>query len=156
MSRAKLLQVTRVVEREIKGMAVWVITDITNRVINMGRMGLVREMGLIGLWSKEVRRVGPQELVREVVLGQKCGGPFHPMHQCPDKQLRVLVMDEEENDEGEGKLLAVEVNEEEEGTDGEMSVMNLHHLGQLGQKGMCKPQSIQFKGTIHEVPVAIL
>ncbi|MCI34789.1 RNA-directed DNA polymerase (Reverse transcriptase), partial [Trifolium medium] len=41
----------------------------------------------------------------------KCGGPFHPMHQCPEKQLKVLVVDEEDEDEEGMKVLAVEVEE---------------------------------------------
>lgn len=79
----------------------------------------------------------------------KCGGPFHPMHQCPDKQLRVLVLEEDEEGEPEGKLLAVEVDDEEEG-DGEMCMMEFFHLGHS------RPQSIKLMGVIKEVPVVVL
>jgi hypothetical protein len=82
----------------------------------------------------------------------KCGGPFHPMHQCPDKQLRVLIVEEEEDGGSEGKLLAVEVDDEEEG-DGEMSTMSLYHLGQPDPTRL---RTIKLKGVIHEVPVVVL
>ncbi|MCI42198.1 hypothetical protein A2U01_0063434, partial [Trifolium medium] len=36
------------------------------------------------------------------------------MHQCPDKQLRLLVMDHEGEDGDEAKILAVEVEEDGE------------------------------------------
>ncbi|PNX97977.1 hypothetical protein L195_g021217, partial [Trifolium pratense] len=83
----------------------------------------------------------------------KCGGPFHPMQQCPDKHLRVLVVEDEDESGQEGKCLAVEVDEEDEEVDGEMSMMSFQ---QLGQHDYIKPQSIRLKGTIHEVPVSIL
>ncbi|GAU42077.1 hypothetical protein TSUD_326550 [Trifolium subterraneum] len=83
----------------------------------------------------------------------KCGGSYHPMHQCPDKQLKILVVDDEGDGETEGKLLAVEVDEGEEEVQGEMSMMNLH---QLNHPEQFTPQVIKFNGTIHEVPVVIL
>ncbi|GAU16969.1 hypothetical protein TSUD_37270 [Trifolium subterraneum] len=86
-------------------------------------------------------------------LSFKCGGAFHPMHQCPDKQLRVLIVDDEEEAEQGGKLLAVELEDEDEAAQGEMSTMEFQ---QLGFHGRSKPQVIKLKGTIHEVPVVIL
>jgi hypothetical protein len=61
-----------------------------------------------------------------------------------------LVTDDDEGSEDEGKILAVEVSEEEEGVDGEMNVLSLFQLGQS------KPQSIQLKGILQEVPIVIL
>ncbi|MCI42738.1 RNA-directed DNA polymerase (Reverse transcriptase), partial [Trifolium medium] len=51
----------------------------------------------------------------------KCGGAFHPMHQCPDKQLRVLVLDDDEVEDMEAQIIAVEVDESEEEEKGELS-----------------------------------
>ncbi|MCH90639.1 RNA-directed DNA polymerase (Reverse transcriptase), partial [Trifolium medium] len=86
----------------------------------------------------------------------KCGGAFHPMHQCPDKQLRVLIVDDEEEGEQGGKLLAVEVEDEDEEAQGEMSMLEFQQFHQLDHLGRSKPQVIKLKGTIHEVPVVIL
>jgi hypothetical protein len=52
--------------------------------------------------------------------------------------------------------LAVEVDEDEEGSEGEMCVMSLSELGQVCKLGSAKPQSIQLQGAIGGVPVVIL
>jgi hypothetical protein len=37
----------------------------------------------------------------------KCNGPFHPMHQCPNRQLRIMILDDHEiGGEAEKNLLA--------------------------------------------------
>ncbi|MCI09995.1 RNA-directed DNA polymerase (Reverse transcriptase), partial [Trifolium medium] len=150
LSRAKLLQVTRVVEREIRGDGGTGYNRSSKSGHGASRSGyggssrgsgsdwvMVKggkesgpgggnKGGQIGSRNdkpaqNDIRRTGPRdrgfthlsynELLERKQKGLcfKCGGPFHPMHQCPDKQLRVLVMEDEEGEEGEGKLLAVEV-----------------------------------------------
>ncbi|MCI35010.1 RNA-directed DNA polymerase (Reverse transcriptase), partial [Trifolium medium] len=44
-------------------------------------------------------------------LCYKCGGPYHPLHQCPDKHLRVMIIDDDDGKSDEAKLLAVEVTD---------------------------------------------
>ncbi|GAU49450.1 hypothetical protein TSUD_137940 [Trifolium subterraneum] len=82
----------------------------------------------------------------------KCGGAYHPMHQCPDFQLRVLITEDEDEEGQEGKLLIVEVDEDDEETEGEISVLSFQQLAQ----NTLKPQTIKLKGTIQGVPVLIL
>jgi hypothetical protein len=108
----------------------------------------------------EGRRNGPRdreythltynELMEKKQKGQcfKCKGPFHPMHKCPDKHLRILIVDDTGGEEKEGEVLAVEVEDEDGGTDGEMSIMDLHQLGQLGQSQGDKLQCIKLMDTI--------
>jgi hypothetical protein len=98
------------------------------------------------------------ELMERKKLGLcfKCKGPYSKTHQCPDKHLRVLIVDDDEEGEEEGRLLAVEVEEGEGESEGEMCIMSLLQLGQLGKLGSAKPQSIQLKGTVGGVPVVIL
>ncbi|GAU16304.1 hypothetical protein TSUD_299360 [Trifolium subterraneum] len=86
----------------------------------------------------------------------RCGGAFHPMHQCPDRQLKVLLVDDEEGDEQGGKLLAVEVESDGEEAQGEMSMLELQQLHQFNHQRGSKPQVIKLRGAIHEVPVVIL
>lgn len=38
----------------------------------------------------------------------KCWEKFHPLHQCPEKSLRLVIMGDEE-DEGQAEVLALEV-----------------------------------------------
>ncbi|PNY05841.1 hypothetical protein L195_g002299 [Trifolium pratense] len=60
----------------------------------------------------------------------KCGGQFHPMHQRPDKQLRVLVVDEDEGEDQDGQILVVELDDVEDEESGEMSLLHL--------RGVCR------------------
>ncbi|MCI78925.1 hypothetical protein A2U01_0100196, partial [Trifolium medium] len=71
------------------------------------------------------------------------------MHQCPDKQLRVIVVEDEEDEEGEAKMLAVEVDGVEEDEVGEMSLLNLNHIAHENH------QTVKFQGLIHGVPVLV-
>lgn len=187
LSRGKLLQVTRVVEREVRGDAGtgiskhpksghgsskpgfggsskgggadWVMVKGKENGPSGGSkgggFGPRSEKGRNGPLDRGFSHLSYNELLERKQKGLcfKCGGPFHPKHQCPDKHLRVLITEEEETEEGGGKLLAVEVEDEEGGSEGEMSILSLLQLGQLGTD---KPQSIQLKGAVNGVPVVIL
>ncbi|MCH92914.1 retrotransposon gag protein, partial [Trifolium medium] len=193
MSRAKLLQVARMVEREVKG-------DIGSGYSRgsrssgygfkaggngSGRTGnsdwvmvkggqergpTVGDKGGIGPKhdkpaQNENRRSGARdrgfshltypELLERKQKGLcfKRGGPFHPMHQCPDKQLRVLIVEEGDEEPGREQILAVEVDEDEEEAEGEISVMSFMNLN---EQAKMKPQTMMLQGRIHEVPVLIL
>ena len=186
LSRAKLLQVARAVERETTrdgssssrsnklgygsnrfgssgpnkgGISDWVLvkgskeaTPRTNGPVPRGekpgqteRRNGPRDRGFTHLSYSEImeRRRKNQCF--------KCAGPFSSTHQCPDKNLRLLITEDGGGEESE--LLAVEVEEGDEEVEGEMSLMSFHQLSQTQQ---AKPQSIKLKGTIHEVPVVIL
>ncbi|RDX64648.1 Actin-related protein 8, partial [Mucuna pruriens] len=99
-------------------------------------------------FSTEKKRMGPkdkgvthltyQELMERKQKGlfYKYGDPFHPRHQCLDKQMRVMVLDDLSR--------AEEVN-------GECSVMGSLSIG----KGW-RPQTMRLKGKINGVPILIL
>ncbi|WJX10635.1 hypothetical protein P8452_01329 [Trifolium repens] len=152
LSRSKVIQVARAVEKELSKDG---STFASNR---SGGSGLREERP-----NQDDRRTGPRdrgfthlsynELMDRKRKGLcfKCKQPFQKGHQCPEKHLRVLVVDDEVDGEEEGCMLAVEVGDEE--IEGELSLMNFH---QLGQEEHAKPQSIKLRGTIHEVPVLIL
>ena len=38
-------------------------------------------------------------------LCYECGGNFHSRHQCPDRQLRVMLIDDDDEEEGEVQVL---------------------------------------------------
>lgn len=40
------------------------------------------------------------------------------MHQCPDKQLKVLIVEEGDDDPGEGNVLAMEMDENDDEVEG--------------------------------------
>jgi hypothetical protein len=68
------------------------------------------------------------------------------MHQCPDKQLKVMVLNE---DDGDGQLLAVEVSEEEVAVDGELEVMTLKGLGCGERRKIPNGQTPSYNTTLH-------
>ncbi|MCH79300.1 RNA-directed DNA polymerase (Reverse transcriptase), partial [Trifolium medium] len=72
------------------------------------------------------------------------------------KQLKVIIVDDEEEGDQEGRLLAVEVEEEDEEAQGEVSLMEFQQFQQLNHGDRSRPQVIKLRGTIHEVPVVIL
>ncbi|MCH82511.1 retrotransposon gag protein [Trifolium medium] len=189
MSRTKLLQVTRAVEKEVKGSngsnfsrghkrggglyrsgsqggnrngSDWVMVKGGDRGVHGGVRSGVNGPKNDRQAHGDKKRSGPRdrgftqlsynELMERKQKGLcfKCGGAFHPMHQCPEKQLRVLVVDDEGDSEEEAKILAVEVGEEEEEDKGEMSVLELHHITHENH------QTVKFQGSIHGVEVLIL
>ncbi|MCH80537.1 Ty3/gypsy retrotransposon protein [Trifolium medium] len=189
MNRAKLLQVTRAVEKEIhgnsgsnfnrssksgngsyrpgshgsgRGNSDWVM--VKNKENGPSGGSKSNSVGPRGdrAAQGDKRRGGPrdrgfthlsyQELLERKQKGLcfKCGGPFHPSHQCPDKQLRILLVDESDTEDSGGQILAVEVGEEEDDEVGEMSLLHLDHIAHD------TPQTIRFQGEIQGVPVLVL
>ncbi|MCI36754.1 RNA-directed DNA polymerase (Reverse transcriptase), partial [Trifolium medium] len=129
----KLLQVTRAVEKEVKGGGGSSMGRGPRSGFGPSRNGyqggsrngsdwvMVRREGGVksggngfkgdNQAQNEKKRNGPRdrgfthlsynELMERKQKGLcfKCGGPFHPMHKCPDKQLKVLVVDDEEGED---------------------------------------------------------
>lgn len=186
MSRSKLLQVTRAVEKEVKGgngsgfnrssrfgngsqrpgsfsggrgSTDWVL--VKGKEVG-GSKGPAIGPKRDGSTHGDKKKHGPrdrgfthlsyQELMERKQKGLcfKCGGAFHPMHQCPDKQLRVLVIENEEEENSDAKILAVEVEDTDEEEGGECSILNLHHIAQENH------HTVKFQGIVRGVPVLIL
>lgn len=101
--------------------------------------------------NRGIRHLPYQEFFdrRQKGLCFKCGGKFHPLHQCPDRQLRMMLIEDGESgdDEVEGGV----ETEEADATaiDGELSMMKLG--AEPTQAHMMKLQ-----GTLQGVPILIL
>lgn len=107
----------------------------------------------VGFKDRGIRHLPCQELLerRKKGLCFKCGGPFHGCHQCPDKQLRLMIIDDEEEDEGEANIMVDgEVDELE--VVGECSVMGILSL----LDGKCQPQTMKVQGVVKGVPILLL
>ncbi|CAJ2668611.1 unnamed protein product [Trifolium pratense] len=186
MNRTKLLQLTRAVEREVRGGGPNIYRGSKSGsgsfrpnsyrsgkngsdwvMVNSGGGAKSSSGSNIGPKTDrpnqtDKRRPGPrdrgfthlsyQELMdrRQKGLCFKCGGPFHPMQQCPDKQLRVLIMEDGDGDDSEPAVLAVEVEDSDEENKGEMCILNLNHISFENHK------TVKFQGQICGVPVLIL
>jgi hypothetical protein len=72
------------------------------------------------------------------------------MHQCPDKELRVLVYGDDELEGGGPKIMAVKVEESDDEEKGEMCLLDLNHIAHEHH------HTVKFQGEIHGVPVLVL
>ncbi|XP_057418840.1 uncharacterized protein LOC130713055 [Lotus japonicus] len=193
VNRARLLVVTRAVEKEVKGDGVAGQARANRFGGNGSRSGFsgaTKGNGTEWIWVKgnketgqtvnrpnsnprgdqtkntgDIRRAGPRDRGfnhlsypqlmerRQKGLCFKCGGPYHRNHVCPDKHLRLLILEEDGEELDESKMLAMEVNEDEEETQGELSLMS---LCELGMKTGGIPRTMKLRGTINGVPVVVL
>ncbi|GAU28744.1 hypothetical protein TSUD_372530 [Trifolium subterraneum] len=162
ITRSKLFHVTRAVEKELYGGSGWTRNPKgggSNRV-NPGRQGGTDWVFVKGGQNNGSNSgvgpkgtSGPNRDFKHVSTEKKRGGPFHPLHQCPDKQLRIMIVDEEDVGDDEAKLLAVEVDESDEEQGGEMSVMSISELEGFQRE---KIQTLKLRATINGVPVVVL
>lgn len=178
MRRTKLLQVARAMEREVEGgselkpnrgprfgsgsgshkngsQSDWVMVrrreGSRNEGVKSNTDGPKGDRKRTGPRDRGYTQLTYNELMdyKQKGLCFKCKNPFGPMHRCPAKELRVLIVDDVENEEDEERILAVEVGEEED-EKGEMSILNLHHIAHETHHTM------KFQGTIRGVEVLIL
>lgn len=83
----------------------------------------------------------------------RCGDKFHPLHQCYEKQLRLLVLDESENINPEGEIVALEAVWLEEEEELQCKLMEL--LGSRGDRSTeCK--SMELEGKILGINVVVV
>ncbi|WJX52291.1 hypothetical protein P8452_38420 [Trifolium repens] len=177
MTRAKLMMVTRAVEKEVNGgggsslprrprsgpgqgrpntfgggksNSDWVM--VKGKEAEGPNRQAQNERGKNGPRDKGFTHLTYNELMERKRKGQcfRCKNPFHPKHQCPDKELRVLIIDDEVKEDSETNVVAVEVDEEDEEENGEMSLLNLHHIAHENH------QTVKFQGLIRGVPVLVL
>jgi hypothetical protein len=186
LTRTKILQVTRAVEKEVRGSGLgynrgpkpgngsfrsgsqgtgkggsdWIMV----KGKEVGQSGGERSIGPKGanqaqnerrgggMRDRGFTRLSYQELMERKQKGQcfKCKGPFTPTHQCPEKHLRVLIVDDVEGDESEPRIMAVEVEDSDDEEKGEMCMLDLNHMAYENH------HTVKFQGEIHGVPVLIL
>jgi hypothetical protein len=171
MSRAKVLQVTRAVEKEIRGngsgyfrgskngsgslrpsfngsgktQSDWVMVKSREGEQNGGaRSNAIgpradkpahSERRRNGYRERGFTHLSYQEMMdrKQKGLCFKCGGQFHPMHQCPEKHLKILIVEDEE-EEKEAQVLAVEMEESDDEKVGDMCVLTLNHIAYENHK----------------------
>jgi hypothetical protein len=187
MSRTRVLQVTRAVEKEVfggsssnrgsrsgngshrpnshgagRGNSDWVFVKgrdsgpsggaKSNSVGPREERAAQDDRRRNGFRDRGFQHLSYQELMdrKQKNLCFKCKGPFSKTHQCPDKHLRILLIDDNDTGEQGGQVLAVEMSEEEDEEVGEMSLL---HLDQMVNNS---PQTIRFQGEIKGVPVLVL
>ncbi|KAJ1391810.1 Aspartic peptidase domain superfamily [Sesbania bispinosa] len=103
--------------------------------------------------DKGIRHLSYKELMDRKQRGLcfKCGGPFHPMHKFPDRQLRIMVLDELEDEGDEGNVLAMEM-EDDDAIEGECNAMSLDGMTNTESHNS---ETLRLKGRIKGVPILI-
>ncbi|WVZ19565.1 hypothetical protein V8G54_006887 [Vigna mungo] len=84
-------------------------------------------------------------------LCYKCGGPFHPKHQYPESQLRIMMIEDDEFEEGEMQVMNGEEDEGEEVV--ELSVMS--SMG-LSMTRLREVRTLKLRGKVQGVPILLL
>jgi hypothetical protein len=88
----------------------------------------------------------------------RCGDKYHPLHQCAEKQLRLVILGDDEIINEAGEIIAIEVREDEE----EEEVLDCNSMGLFGitesktKMSNNPPTTLRLKGSLNEVSVVIL
>lgn len=85
-------------------------------------------------------------------LCYKCGGPFHPKHQCPDSQLCIMMIEDDEFEEVEIQVMNGEEDEGEEVV--ELNVMSSMGLSMTRLREV--RTTMKLRGKVQGVPILLL
>ncbi|KAI5437315.1 hypothetical protein KIW84_023432 [Lathyrus oleraceus] len=92
------------------------INSNPNSSRGMGRPGQNAETRSNLSKNRGIRHLPYSELMDRKAKGLcfRCGERFHPLHQCAEKQFRLVILGDDETINEEGEMLAIELKEEEE------------------------------------------
>lgn len=79
----------------------------------------------------------------------RCGKKFHPLYQCPNRSLHVMILGDDEMVDDSGDLLAIKANEPMGNESLECNVMGLFRVASLG---LTDCRTIQISGSISGIP----
>lgn len=84
----------------------------------------------VGFRNRGTRHLPYSELMDRKAKGLcfRCGERFHPLHQCAEKHLRLLILGDDEKINEEGEVIAIEVQEDEEEVAVECNALGLIEL----------------------------
>ncbi|KAJ1436019.1 Aspartic peptidase domain superfamily [Sesbania bispinosa] len=115
------------------------------------------DKGKTGPRDRGVRHLSYQELLdrRQKGLCFKCGGTYHPSHMCPDKQIRIMILEEgNQGNEGEFDNSPHDGDEiDDDVVEGKCSVLSLQSLV---EDKSTQSYTLKLRGKIKEVPILIL
>ncbi|KAJ1423030.1 hypothetical protein SESBI_12611 [Sesbania bispinosa] len=87
-----------------------------------------------------------------------CNQPYTPTHKCPNPNLRVMLLGDDEELTEEGEVVLAEGEEEFRDEVGECSVLDSLGLSELYEVSEVKSQSlktIKIEGTVNGIPLLI-
>lgn len=86
----------------------------------------------------------------------RCGEKYHTLHQCAEKQLRLVILGDDETINEEGEVIAIEVKEDEE------EVLDCNSMGLFGiietniKSNNTPPTTLRLQGSLKGVSIMIL
>ncbi|XP_027936242.1 uncharacterized protein LOC114191269 [Vigna unguiculata] len=86
----------------------------------------------------------------------RCGEKYHPLHQCAERQLRLVVLADDETINEEGEVIAIELREEEVDRTLECGSMGLFAEVEISCGGRNRPSTLRLEGRLHGVALGVL
>lgn len=105
--------------------------------------------------NRGIRHLSYSELMERKSKGQCfcCSERYHPLHRCADRQLRLVILGDEER-VNEGEVVAIEV-EEEELIEEPMECKAMGVFG-ITNEELSRSKTMKMEGVVKGVPLMIL
>jgi len=137
------------------------INNMRRETSNAAREGRFNTYNGEGIKNRGARTLSYPEYVKKREEGRcfHCGGHYSYGHKCPDKNLKVVICGEEEEEPMEGALPQEELEEEAENwTRGgrEVTEEQPMSLSELSAGGLTQPHTMKLQGEVRGKKVLIL
>ncbi|XP_073222546.1 uncharacterized protein [Cicer arietinum] len=86
----------------------------------------------------------------------RCWERFHPLHQCAGKQLRLVILGDDEVTDEAGEVLAIELKEWEEDVAVRCNSAVLFRIEDEGKSQNWFPFPLRLEGTVKGIPVTMM
>lgn len=83
----------------------------------------------------------------------RCGEKYHPLHQCVDRQLRIVILGDDEQVNEEGEVVAIEVEEDLTSDPLECKAIRLFGIFHEELSGV---KTMRLEGWVNGIPVVVL
>ncbi|WVZ16833.1 hypothetical protein V8G54_009815 [Vigna mungo] len=89
-------------------------------------------------------------------LCSRCGEKYHPLHRCTERQLRMVVLVDDETVNEAGEVVASEMREGEDDRTLECGSMELFAKVEAPWDGRNRPSTLRIKGSLNGVTLGVL
>lgn len=106
--------------------------------------------------NRGIKHLSYAELMNRKVKGLcfRCGERYHPLHQCTEQQLRMVILGDDERIDETGEVIAVELKEGEREENLECNSVGLFVWAEC--QGSKTSNTLCIKGTIKGIPIEVL
>ncbi|WVZ21141.1 hypothetical protein V8G54_008463 [Vigna mungo] len=86
----------------------------------------------------------------------RCDEKYHPLHRCTERQLRMVVLADDETVNEVGEVITSEMREEEDDRTLECGSMELFTEVEVSWDGRNRPSTLRVKGSLNGVTLGVL